>query len=69
MFSFNCIIYRQVEVAWMPTLWHCIFLPYLHNDVVQGFLKEAFRTAHKIQRCCVLLIADGVELPGFGEKG
>ena len=34
-----------------------------------GLFIEKIRTACKIQRCCVLLVADGIKLPPFGEKG
>ena len=34
----------------------------------QGFFKEIFRTVHRIQRCCVSLADDRIELPAFGEK-
>ena len=35
---------------------------------VKGFLRKR-RSAHKIQRCFVLLVVDGIELPAFVEKG
>ena len=30
---------------------------------------EKYKTAHEIKRWYALLVADGIEVPAFGEKG
>ena len=35
---------------------------------VSGLLLRKFRTAREIQRYCIILAAEGIELPDFREK-
>ena len=35
---------------------------------VSGLLLRKFRTAREMQRCCIILAAEGIEPPDFGDK-